>query len=105
MLLVAARFASNTVSRLASADMGSVTIWDIDMKERSDDKLTEQFVLKIDSNAADGEGAQDNSTPCVTGCSPSLCLQVLPSVCSTSVLEIFCLYHTAQHEITISNKW
>ena len=79
--MVAARFASNTVSRLASADMGSVTIWDIDMKERSDDKLTEQFVFKIDSDTADGEGAQDNSTLSVTDCPPSLCPEVLPSVC------------------------
>lgn len=105
MILLAARFASSTVSRLASADLGSVTIWDIDMKERSDDKLTEQFVFKIDSDVADGEGAQDNSTLCVTDCPPSLCPEVLPSVCTISVVNTFCLFHTAKHQLTISNKW
>lgn len=56
MLLLAPRFASNTVSRLASADLGrSVTIWDIDMEERSDNKLTETFVVKFSFNAPDGE--------------------------------------------------
>lgn len=61
MLLLAARFASSTVSRLASADLGSVTIWDIDMKERSDNKLTEQLVVKFASKDADGECAQYQS--------------------------------------------
>ena len=56
VLLLVLRFASNTVSRLASADLcSSVTIWDIDMEERDDNKLTETFIVKFSFNGPDGE--------------------------------------------------
>lgn len=80
VLLPAPRFASNTVSRLASADLGrSVTIWDIDMEERSDNKLTETFVVKFSFNAPDGKCAQCNSVLCAADCSFSLlCPDMFP---------------------------
>ena len=82
VLLLAPRFASNTVSRLASADVGrSVTIWDIDMEERYDNKLTETYVVKFSFNAPDGECAQCNITLCAADCSISfLCPDVFPSL-------------------------
>ena len=89
VLLLAARFASNTFSRLASADLGrSVTIWDIDMEERYDNKLTETFVVKFSFNAVDGECAQCDSMLCAADCSiTSLCPDILPSIDVYSICQ------------------
>lgn len=70
MLLGVLRFASNTVSRLASADLGRrVTIWDITMEqERADNKLTETLVVCFAFTDPDGKWLQGYSVHLVADC-------------------------------------